>query len=107
MADFHQNLVTSNMQTYQNNLIRRINEAARANKVLDVSRINGEGKGARIIPRPRRGSKLSVPELNSVMSDNYGSYLLTMTILGDNYLHLAAEFQDLQDELDRTNIDHY
>lgn len=63
--------------------LRERMEGLGEDKVLDVSRMDGKGKGARVINRPRgKGKKREVPGLPMV-SDQRDSYARALEILGE------------------------
>lgn len=85
-------------------LFRILESADQNDKVVDVSKITVDGKGARMvsIPKTDRSSKKQIEGLN-IISDNYESYKLATDILGpqekifaDAYLY---NFGDLKHQM--------
>lgn len=77
----------------QDKLFKMSEKAESDDKVLDVSKITVDGKGARVIQAPRsdRSSKMQISDLN-IVSDNYESYKLAMSILGPEYNVYSAAY---------------
>lgn len=77
----------------QEQLFRMLDSANQNDKVLDVSKITMDGKGARMvsIPKTDRSSKKQIEELN-IMSDNYESYKLATDILGPAFSVFADAY---------------
>jgi hypothetical protein len=82
------------MNTAHTRLVEAINKSAKAGKVLDVSGLNPDGTGSRIvnIPKSDRGTKKWVPGV-PIISDNYTTYALAMRILGEQYVPYADQYQ--------------
>lgn len=74
-------------------LVTLLNQATDTGKVLDVSGINPDGTGLRIVnaPKTHRSSKKHIRDL-AVYSNNYAAYRTAMEILGAEFLQYADEF---------------
>lgn len=84
------------MNTAYIKLVQALNKSSQNGKVLDVSELKPDGSGSRIIvvPKTTRGNKKWVPDV-PVVSDNYATYALAMSILGEGYLPYAQQYQAL------------
>jgi hypothetical protein len=87
------------MATPYTKLATVLNAAMAAGKVLDVSNLTADGKGTRTIPVPKsqKGTKKWVGNL-PVVSNNYNSYALAMSILASvnpEYNQYAQEYARL------------
>ena len=65
-------------------------------KILDVSKLDNNGIGARTINRPKteKSSKKIVPGI-PLASDNFPSYELAIKMLGSNYLSYVEIYRNL------------
>lgn len=75
-------------------LVTLLNQATDSGKVLDVSGINPDATGIRVVnmPKTARSSKKHIRDL-AVYSNNYNSYRAAMEILGPEFLSYADEFR--------------
>jgi hypothetical protein len=74
-------------------LVTALNNAVKSGKVLDVSKLQPNGTGYRIvdIPKTSKGKKRWVDNY-PVISNNYDSYALAMKILGPEYEQFAIKY---------------
>lgn len=74
-------------------LHERLQRARREGRVLDVSNIKEDGTGSLIMDYPGpRSSKVSIPELPTLVSSNYESYKLATELLGETYIKHAYRY---------------
>ena len=82
------------MNTNTNKLLDLLKSAEEKNKVLNVTNMNDNIIGYRIINKPGPNSKLkSVPGI-AIVSDNYPAFKQAMDILGKEYSKYATVYQN-------------
>jgi hypothetical protein len=74
-------------------LYERLQRAHQEGRVLDVSNLTETGHGAVVIDPPGpRSKKVGIPELPSLVSNNYESYKLATEFLGETYINHAFRY---------------
>ena len=83
------------MNTLSNKLLKLIELASNADKVLDVSNMNNSVIGYKTIPIPSSKNNRKGVSGIAVVSNNYTTFHMTMNILGPQYMHFADEYNKL------------